>query len=325
MEEKIDLVYLWVDGDDPAIKEKRLFFEKEYGKNINPQAVKKCRFRNNEELRYSLRSVEKYAPWVNKIFIVTDNQKPEWLNTEHPKIKIVDHKEIMPPEALPTFNPSAIETCLHKIPNLSEYFIYANDDMFFTTYIEPSFFFTDKMFPIFRVKHNIKQEQAKNDIYFRNLTNAYKLIDGKYGLKIEREPHHSIDSYRKSDFEQVNEIFKTEIYKTTISKFRQFDNTSRVIYSAYACATGKGVIKIVSKIDKTLPLYKQVWLYLTRQFQKDSLCFGNNFNKSIIKEIDKFKPYVICINDEEESSAKQLQNEQNFLENYFSKKSSFEK
>ena len=70
----IDMVYLWVDGSDIKIKEKREFWQKKYGQNINPQAVEKCRFRDNDELKYSLRSVEKYAPWVNKIFIVTDNQ-----------------------------------------------------------------------------------------------------------------------------------------------------------------------------------------------------------------------------------------------------------
>lgn len=324
MNEKIDLVYLWVDGDDAVIKEKREFWQKKYGIKVNPEAVLKCRFRNNDELKYSLRSVEKYAPWVNKIFIVTDNQKPVWLNTTHPKIKIVDHTEIMPPEALPTFNPNAIETCLHKIPGLSEYFIYANDDMMFTNPTEPSFFFTEKMFPIFRVKHEMKPERVEKETYFRSLSNAYKLIEERYGLKITREPHHSIDGYRKSDFEKVNEIFKDEMYHTTISKFRNFNKISRVIYSAYPCAIGEGIIKEVAKIDRTLPFYKQVWLYLTGQFQKDSLCAGNN-NNHIKEEIDKFKPNVICINDEEISSEKERQGEHTFLENYFPEKSSFEK
>lgn len=57
-----------------------------------------------QELKYSLRSVSQYLPWINKIYIVIDNQVPSWLNTEHPKIKIIDHKDILPADALPTFN-----------------------------------------------------------------------------------------------------------------------------------------------------------------------------------------------------------------------------
>lgn len=322
--EKIDMVYLWVDGDDPKIKEKRLYWQKKYGKTVNEQAVAECRFINNDELKYSLRSVEKYAGWINKIYIVTDNQIPEWLDITNPKIKIINHTEIMPNDALPTFNPMALETMLHKIPELSEYFIYANDDMFFAGPAEPSFFFTKKMHPIFRVKHKLKPERVKNDVYFRALSNSYKLIEKQFGLKINQEPHHSIDSYRKSDFIKVNEIFKNEIPHTTSSKFREFDNISRVIYSAYACACNEGVIKNVSKIDRTLPFYRQVYLYLIKQFKKESACFGTK-NKNIAAEIEKYKPIVICINDDEGSTAESRQNMKLFLNKHFPEKSSFEK
>lgn len=118
----IDLVYLWVDGDDEQIKKKREYWHKKYEQKIEPQSINKSRFIDNQELKYSLRSVEKYAPWINNIFIITDNQKPEWLDTSHEKIHIIDHSEIMPAGALPTFNSSAIETCIHNIKNLSEYF-----------------------------------------------------------------------------------------------------------------------------------------------------------------------------------------------------------
>lgn len=81
-----------------------------------------------------------YAPWINKIFIVTDNQIPDWLDTNHPKIRIIDHKEIMPEECLPCFNSNAIETCIDNITELSEYFLYANDDMFFSSPVKPDDF-----------------------------------------------------------------------------------------------------------------------------------------------------------------------------------------
>lgn len=101
------------------------------------------RFADNQELRYSLRSVEKHAPWVRKIFIVTNGQIPFWLNLENPRIKIVTHSEIFTNKShLPTFSSPAIESHLHKIPGLSKKFIYLNDDVMFGTEVWPDDFFT---------------------------------------------------------------------------------------------------------------------------------------------------------------------------------------
>ena len=126
---EIDLVYLWVDGSDPAWLTKK----QQVTGIVSDQSEtnNKGRYINNDELRYSLRSVERYVPWIRKIFIVTDNQFPEWLNKDHPKIRVVDHREIMPEEALPCFNSSVIEYFLYRIPGLADRFLFANDDMFF--------------------------------------------------------------------------------------------------------------------------------------------------------------------------------------------------
>ncbi|MDE7072654.1 MAG: Stealth CR1 domain-containing protein, partial [Bacteroidales bacterium] len=96
----IDLVYLWVNGNDPKWRAKRnaVIGKTEEGSAVNCEG----RYADNDELKYSLRAVEMYAPWVRKIFIVTDNQRPEWLDTSHPKIQIVDHTEILPPQSLPS-------------------------------------------------------------------------------------------------------------------------------------------------------------------------------------------------------------------------------
>ena len=94
---EIDFVYLWVDGNDPKWQAKRNAF---IGNTQKTSAVNcEGRYANNDELKYSLRSIELYAPWIRKIFIVTDNQTPQWLDTSNPKIKIIDHKEIMPHKA----------------------------------------------------------------------------------------------------------------------------------------------------------------------------------------------------------------------------------
>ncbi|XP_061904400.1 N-acetylglucosamine-1-phosphotransferase subunits alpha/beta-like isoform X2 [Entelurus aequoreus] len=90
------------------------------------------RFEDNDALRHSLRSVEKYVPWVRHIFIVTNGQIPSWLNLENPRVSIVTHKEIFLNHShLPTFNSVAIESNLHRIPGISQKFMYLNDDMMF--------------------------------------------------------------------------------------------------------------------------------------------------------------------------------------------------
>ena len=102
----IDIVYTWVDGNDKEWQKEKSFWQQKLG--IEGDNANDCRFIDNQELKYSLRSVAKYAPWINHIFIITNGQIPTWLDTNHPKITIVNHKEIMPKEALPTFNSEAI-------------------------------------------------------------------------------------------------------------------------------------------------------------------------------------------------------------------------
>ena len=120
----------------------------------------KGRYFDNEELKYSLRSIEKYAPWIRRIFIVTDNQVPTWLNASHPKIQMVDHTEIIPQEYLPCFNSRVIEHHMHKIPGLAEHFLYANDDMFFNKPVTPEDLFAKDSLPIIRMNRRFLKKWA---------------------------------------------------------------------------------------------------------------------------------------------------------------------
>src|SRR5690606_33831817 len=147
---EIDLVYLWVDGNDPKWLSKKQAYTTMV--SDGSEANNKGRYANNNELKYSLRSAALHAPWIRRIFIVTDDQTPDWLNTAHPKIQRVDHKEILPSTSIPCFNSSVIEYFLYKIPDLSEHFLFANDDMFFNANLTPDFFFGEDGFPIVRLK-----------------------------------------------------------------------------------------------------------------------------------------------------------------------------
>lgn len=131
--ESIDLVYTWVNGSESSFIENLRKFERNYDQ---------ARFDDKGELKYSLRSIEKYAKWIRHVFIVTNGQIPYWLDLDNEKLTVVTHDELIDDdEILPTFSSVVIETLLHKIPNLSERFLYLNDDIFIGCEIFPDDFY----------------------------------------------------------------------------------------------------------------------------------------------------------------------------------------
>ena len=88
------------------------------------------RFRDNDELRFSLRALEKFFPEHGHIYIVTDGQVPDWFQASD-QITLVDHHQLIPHSSLPTFDSGNIESYIHHIPGLSECYFYLNDDVFF--------------------------------------------------------------------------------------------------------------------------------------------------------------------------------------------------
>lgn len=144
LHEPIDIVYTWVDGADPTWRQRMYEARREVDLNfIEPSALADSRFTSRDELKYSLRSLEYYASWARRIFIVTDGQVPAWLHTDHPQITVVDHRDIFTdPGVLPVFNSHAIESQLHHIAGLSDRYLYLNDDCFFLRPTEPELFFT---------------------------------------------------------------------------------------------------------------------------------------------------------------------------------------
>ncbi|MEU4213122.1 stealth conserved region 3 domain-containing protein [Streptomyces sp. NPDC026206] len=150
----IDVVYTWVDGSDPAWAQRRAQAQRDAGdvETRHEEAANDARYLSRDELKYSLRSLHQFAPWVRTVYLVTDDQVPEWLDTSHPGIRVVSHKQIFSDtSALPTFNSHAIESQLHHIEGLSEYFLYFNDDVFLGSPLTPQTFFLSngltKFFP----------------------------------------------------------------------------------------------------------------------------------------------------------------------------------
>ena len=135
----IDFVILWVDGSDPAWQaEKAQYTPPEACSSVDNSTA---RYRDWENLKYWFRSVEKFAPWVRKIHFVTWGHLPSFLNTDAPKLHIVNHRDFIPEDCLPCFNSPALEINLHNIPGLSEQFVYFNDDMFIINHVKKNDFF----------------------------------------------------------------------------------------------------------------------------------------------------------------------------------------
>ncbi|XP_024140641.1 N-acetylglucosamine-1-phosphotransferase subunits alpha/beta [Oryzias melastigma] len=135
---------LTLDGKELTVSSAYLFWDlTAISQSKQDEDVSASRFEDNEELRYSLRSVERHAPWVRHIFIVTNGQIPSWLNLDNPRVTVVTHQDIfLNTSHLPTFSSPAIETHIHRIPGLSRKFIYLNDDVMFGEDVWPDDFYS---------------------------------------------------------------------------------------------------------------------------------------------------------------------------------------
>ena len=286
---KIDLVYLWVNNKDEKWQEKRRYWADKL-KISSIRENNDCRFFDNEELRFSLRSAEMYAPWINKIFIITDNQIPKWLDIKHPKIKIVDHKEILPEDCLPCFNSEAIETCIANIPDLSEYFLLANDDKFFASNVIPEDFFDKNKNPIVKMRPlNWSTNDIKNCLYKQSYIFTVNTFSSKFATRkdyLKLEPIHCIEAYRKSYFLECKKIFAKEFAETSQKKFRMYGSIQHPIIDMYMLECKK------CNFFEDVSIQKQE---LTSHVSNLYLTLGNkNVMHKIIK--DK-KPKLLCIND----------------------------
>jgi hypothetical protein len=309
---EVDLVYLWVDGSDAEWQKKKQL----YTGVLADDSEVNCagRYISNDELKYSLRSVEKHAPWIRKIFIVTDNQQPSWLNTANPKIQVVDHKEIFPPESLPSFNAIVIEYYLYKIPGLAEHFLLANDDMFFNADLKPEYFFAEDGYPNIYLKrkifgkwhHRFKTLSGKKLGQYRQVVvDAAVLVNKKFGKYYTGIPHHNIDAYRKSDYRvAVEEVFKNEAESSRMNRIRSYEDLHRSAFSYYALAIGHGHLK-----------------YVGRKQSGRILAHRHDFRKFI----QRYHPLLFCLNDSQQVTDEHRKKVKPFLEEMFPGKSAFEK
>ncbi|MEV5440227.1 stealth family protein [Streptomyces sp. NPDC052682] len=224
----IDVVYTWVDDSDPHWRASRDAARRQLtlapDTGLHEQAANDSRYTSRDELRYSLRSIHQYAPWVRTIFLVTAGQVPSWLNTDFPGIRVVDHREIFSdPGALPTFNSHAIESQLHHIPELSEHFLYLNDDVFFGRPVQPGqFFHANGLTKFFQSKALIPSGRASTEDLPVNAAgkNSRGLIAQHFGTVISQKMKHTPHPLRRSVLEEIEQVYAHAHRVTQHSRFR---------------------------------------------------------------------------------------------------------
>lgn len=222
----IDAVILWVDGNDKKHKEKILLYIKDK-ENINSKKVS-TRYDQVDEIKFTIDSILKFAPYIRNIYIITDNQTPSFLinNNEdtYKKVSIIDHSIIFSgyEEFLPTFNCRPIETSIYRIPNLAEHFIYFNDDFFLINKTKPTDFFRDGL-PVLRGKW-LKFDK---DIFYKKFKKrryGHKTIQQKaaqlIGFKKYYNFKHTPHPLRKSTFENYFRNNKEVFVENIKHKFR---------------------------------------------------------------------------------------------------------
>lgn len=179
--EKIDFVIPWVDGSDPEWRARKWAFSgKDPSVSNSEDANSECRYRDNGLLRYWFRGVEAFAPWVNKVFFITCGQKPSWLNLDHPKLRWIEHSDFIPDRYLPTFNANTIEMNFHRIGDLSEKYVYFNDDMFLLRPVEPDLFFKDGV-PVLESDLRYSSKVGYNN-WSRLVFNDYCLVNKAFDI-----------------------------------------------------------------------------------------------------------------------------------------------
>ena len=326
----IDIVYSWVNGHDKnfcAIKNKYL---KEYVKNKTKYVddIKDCIFVGNDELKYSLRSIEKNASWINHIYIITGfNQVPEWLNTKHPKITIIPQESILPSDAGPIFNSCAIEACIANIPGLSEHFLLANDDMFFNMPVNPDYFFDESGRAKFRCiyRKNGRIPRDSRSIHLLQLINSAREIERVFGVDFYSfKSSHGIDPYIKSSIIECCEhpMLIDSIKTTKYHKFRDETDIHRLIFNLY------DVLK--NRADIIISHSKHVGHNIILDFLYN-LLYIRSINNSVFFCTDAIKSCVlsckapvVCINDSVCNSDETYQNNKKFFNIKFPNKSNFE-
>ena len=281
----IDAVYTWVDGSDPAWQARKAaaLGTNTWLDGASRLATNDSRYASRDELRYSLRSLHCFAPWIRHIFLVTDDQVPAWLDTGDPRITVVSHKEIFGDTGtLPTFNSQAIESRLHRIPGLSEHFLYLNDDVFLGRPVGPDMFFTPggltRFFPSTALVDPAPRRPTDPPADSAGKNNR-ELIREAFGRVLTQKMKHTPHPSRRSVIAEIEERFFEHVDATAHHQFRHPDDISLLssLQQNYAYLTGRAVPGTIRYryTDLAAPVTPFLLADLLRHRNLDAFCLND--------------------------------------------------
>ena len=331
----IDFVIAWVDGNDKEWQKKKALYSN------NPGDKRDERYRDWDNLKYWFRGVEQFAPWVNRIYLITDHQAPEWINDKHPKLRLINHEEYIPSCYLPTFNPNAIELNFHRIPDLEEHFVYFNDDMFLINPVKETDFFKNGLPCDYAIESPITPNRidAFNGMLMNNMILLNQKYDRRAILHLHRNKIYSLMDLRgwlmNSTFSILrrNDFFGFEYFhlsgrmlKSTLEKLWQEDN-------GWLDQTCQHKFRTDRDVNQYIVLNDQ---YVTGKFTPFNMRkYGKAFqlNDDSAYNIDQVCETIesghykeICLNDTDVHDFKNTKEKINHsFEQKFTAKSSFEK
>lgn len=306
MNDKIDIVVPWLNSNEKWYNE-----YKKYSKNENP-----ARVRDSGTFKYVLRSIDKNINWLNKLYIILydETQVPEWLNTDYDKVKIIYHKDLLPAERLPNFSSVQVDMRLSFIKELSDNFIFINDDMFFTKNIPETAYFRNNKpvhIPTMRMvnNYNFLTKAQWGKIEKNNYEFVNKAINSR--VKLYFWTGHLPISFNKT-FQQFAWFKYKKEFESALAgeHIRANNNLSNWVFYNLEEVTKNCVL-----VDKT-QLPKQTYFPLSNKITYNDIISALNKNS------------IICINDSDGLTCnfkKVKNNVLNALNNKFPEKSKFEK
>ncbi|WP_051782566.1 MULTISPECIES: Stealth CR1 domain-containing protein [unclassified Streptomyces] len=242
----VDAVITWVDAADPAWRRRRdrAALAAATGRDSGVDLADN-RYRDRGELRYCLRSIAAYAPWIRHVYLVTDDQVPAWLDTGHPRVTVVDHRELLTdPDAPEVFNSHAIESRLHRIPGLAEHFVYFNDDILLGRPQRPQDYFLPSGLPkVFHDRRAVDPgSRAGDDVFTSSQKVTRQAVEEAVGRTYPHTLAHTPYPLTRSLFTRVEELLPGRLEATARSVFRSTDDLAPVTLASHlALAQGHAV------------------------------------------------------------------------------------
>ena len=231
----MDIVITYVDGRDPV-------WQRDYEKYTDVPVMAK-RFRDWGTLKYLLRGVDTFMPFIRNVFLVVSHpsQVPEWIDTAN--VKVVLHKDIIPAEFCPTFNSTAIEMFLHKIEGLDERYLYFNDDMFPVAPCKETDFYRDG-----RAVLGMKRYILAAGLYKKHCRNSDRLARKALGMPHSMffvRPQHICSPMLKSECEAAFSKVEDDVLKS-VSRLREPYNVNQYFFLDYMYHNGRLIPEKIS-------------------------------------------------------------------------------